>query len=124
MKKIAIILLFILTGLCAIAKEHPMNTMFNGWIGSSVKDVVRAWGDPTTIDYKRGQTEYVWYEASARYIPGTEFQEKVSCERRMIFDKTRHVIYGTFSGDGCPFTREGVKKWNNPNPKEEDFLFF
>lgn len=99
------------------AANHPMDDMFKTWIGVPVKEVVKYWGNPTDIDYERGQTEYEWKEVSTRFIPGTQYQQKTECERKLIVDVSGTVVYGTFSGNGCPFTTEGVKKWNNPKSK-------
>ena len=107
------------------AAEHPMDTMFKTWIGTPIKQAVKTWGQPTDIDYQRGQTVYKWQESSARYIPGTMFQEKTECERKLIVDISGKIVYGTFEGNGCPFTTEGVKKWNKPeklNNKSNVFL--
>lgn len=118
MKKIILTLSLILAGTAVCATvEHPMDAMFKTWINTPVKEVVKAWGNPTEIDYKRGQTEYKWAESSARFIPGTQFQQKVECERKLIVNVSGEVVYGTFNGTGCPFTTEGVKKWNNPKEK-------
>ena len=92
--------------------EHPMDTMFKTWVDTPIKEVIKVWGNPTDIDYKRGQTVYTWEDESTRYIPGSMFQRKVECERKLIVDISGRVVYGTFEGNGCPFTNEGVKKWN------------
>ena len=118
MKKYLLSAILILTGLTAVAAiDHPMDTMFKTWIGTPVKEVIKYWGNPSDIDYKRGQTVYKWEEANDRYIPGTMFQQKTECERILIVDISGKVVYGYFEGNGCPFTTEGVKKWNKPSVK-------
>lgn len=118
MKKIFLVAFISLIGSYTFAAaNHPMDEMFKTWIGTPIKEVVKYWGNPTDIDYERGQTEYEWKEASTRFIPGTQYQEKIECERKLIVDVSGTVIYGTFKGNGCPFTTEGVKKWNKPKNK-------
>ena len=115
MKNFIFIVCFLISSSVAIAAvEHPMDIMFKTWIDTPIKDVVKVWGNPTDIDYKRGQTEYKWEEEGSRFIPGTQYQQKIECERKLIVDVSGKVVYGTFSGNGCPFTTEGVKKWNKP----------
>lgn len=118
MKKSIVFTVLILAANTAIAAvEHPMDTMFKTWTGTPIKQVVKAWGNPSDIDYKRGQTVYTWKEESARYIPGTMYQHKTECERKLIVDISGKVVLGTFEGNGCPFTTDGVKKWNKPVKK-------
>ncbi len=116
MKKMMLLFVCVIAmGLYAdAAANHPMYDMFQTWVGTPVKEVVKYWGNPTDIDYERGQTEYEWKEVGTRFIPGTQYQQKTECERKLIVDVSGVVVYGTFSGDGCPFTTEGVKKWNKP----------
>ena len=118
MKKLYISAILILAGLGAYAAvEHPMEVMFKTWTDTPVKEVIKAWGNPSDIDYKRGQTVYKWSEKSSRYIPGTMFQQKTDCTRILISDISGKVVYGFFEGNGRPFTSEGVKKWNKPTVK-------
>ena len=77
-----------------------MDTMFKTWYETPIKEVVKYWGNPTDIDYKRGQTVYSWYEKSTRFIPGTMLQKKTECERRLIVDISGKVVYGTCIGFG------------------------
>lgn len=115
MKKFLLTITVLFFGIsCIAATEHPMDTMFKTWYNTPVKEVVKAWGNPTDIDYQRGQTVYKWEESSSRYIPGTQFQHKTECERKLIVDISGKVVFGTFDGNGCPFTSESVKKWNKP----------
>lgn len=113
MKKSVLFLIFTLTlNSAQAAIEHPMDTMFKTWIGTPIKEVVKAWGNPSDIDYKRGQTVYTWKEESTRFVPGTMYQHKTECERKLIVDISGKVIFGAFDGNGCPFTSDGAKKWN------------
>ncbi|MBQ2644967.1 hypothetical protein IJG14_05280 [bacterium] len=115
MKKIIIILGILSCGMASSASiNHPMEEMFKTWIDTPIKEVIKSWGNPTDIDYKRGQTVYKWEEESSRYIPGTQFQQKLECTRKLIVDISGKVVYGTFDGNGCPFTTEGASKWNKP----------
>lgn len=107
--------ILIMTGIIVYSSEHPMDLMFKTWIGSPVKSAIRLWGDPSDIDYKRGQREYKWVTTGTRFIPGTMFEERTQCERKLIVDVKGKIVYGSFSGNGCPFTRESVKHWNNPD---------
>lgn len=114
MKKIALFLL-IFAGAAVYAEiEHPMDAMLKTWYDTPIKEVVKYWGNATDIDYKRNQTVYSWEESTERYIPGTQFQRKLECERKLIVDISGKVIFGTFEGNGCPFTAEGAKKWAKP----------
>lgn len=115
MKKFLLTLTIIFAGLAAVAAEHPMDLMFKTWINSPIKSAIKEWGDASDIVYKRGQREYKWITTGTRFIPGTMFEERTYCERKLIVDKKGKIVYGTFSGNGCPFTRESVKAWNNPN---------
>ena len=115
MKKAILTTICIFSATAAFAYIHPTSKMFETWIGTPVKTVVKYWGNPTDITYGRGQTEYEWTEVSSRYIPGTQFQEKTECNRKLIVDVSGKVVYGTFSGNGCPFTSASVKKWNKPD---------
>lgn len=115
MKNFLLTISIMLVGMMVYASEHPMDMMFKTWIGEPVKSAIRQWGDPTDIDYKRGQREYRWITSGTRFIPGTMFEERTQCERKLIVDVKGKIVYGAFSGNGCPFTRESVKKWNNPD---------
>lgn len=115
MKKILLTTTVLLAGLMAYAAEHPMDMMFKTWIGTPIKSTIKEWGDPSDIVYKRGQREYKWITSGTRFIPGTMFEERTMCERKLIVDVKGKIVYGTFTGNGCPFTRESVKRWNNPN---------
>ncbi len=115
MKNFLLTLTIFFTGLAAVAAEHPMDLMFKTWINSPIKSAIKEWGDASDIVYKRGQREYKWITTGTRFIPGTMFEERTYCERKLIVDKKGKIVYGTFSGNGCPFTRESVKAWNNPN---------
>lgn len=115
MKKFIMSFLVVFIGISVNAEsEHPMDTMFQTWYGTPIKEVIKYWGNPTDIDYKRNQTVYKWEESSERYIPGTQFQRKLECERKLIVDVSGKVIFGSFDGNGCPFTSEGAKKWTKP----------
>lgn len=115
MKNFLLTSIILFAGLAVYAAEHPMDMMFKTWINEPVKSVIKQWGDPADIDYKRGQREYKWITSGTRFIPGTMFEERTYCERKLIVDVKGRVMYGTFSGNGCPFTRESVKAWNNPD---------
>ncbi|MGN0014689.1 MAG: hypothetical protein ACI37T_04655 [Candidatus Gastranaerophilaceae bacterium] len=117
MKKILLTAILLAGSYAIAAGNHPMDEMLKSWIGTPINDVIKYWGNPNDIEYERGQTEYEWKETSTRFIPGTQYQEKTKCERKLIVDVSGTVIYGTFEGNGCPFTTEGVKKWNKPKSK-------
>ncbi len=118
MKKSILALALILVGTGVYAQTiHPMDEMFKTWIGVKVKEAVKYWGNPSDIEYDQSQTKYQWKEVSTRFIPGTQFQEKTECERILIVDTTGLIVYGKYKGNGCPFTTEGVKKWNYPKSK-------
>ncbi len=115
MKKLLILLIIITMGSGVYASvKHPMEEMFATWYGTKIKFAIKSWGNPTDIEYDQSQTKYIWSESSARYIPGTQFQKKVECDRILIVDTTGLIVYGKYKGEGCPFTTESVKKWNNP----------
>lgn len=115
MRKFLFTAMILLSGLTVCSSEHPMDSMIKTWVNFPVKDVIEEWGDPTDINYLRGQREYIWITTGTRFIPGTMFEERTSCQRKLIVGKKGKIIYGTYSGNGCPFTKESVKKWNNPN---------
>jgi len=102
-------------GACAWAYgEHPMDKAMQTWIGMKAKEVVKIWGNPSDINYEQGQTKYIWEETQSRFIPGTQFQKKVDCNRILIVDTSGKVVFAKFTGEGCPFTSESAKKYINP----------
>lgn len=115
MKKFLLALVLISFGAGAFAAvENPTEAMFKTWYGVKIKKVVKYWGQPTDIEYDQSQKKYKWLEHSTRYIPGTQYQKRVACERVLIVDVSGRVVFGKYNGTGCPFTTEGVKQWINP----------
>lgn len=100
------------------AYEHPMDTMMKSWIGHLPKEAVKVWGNPTKIDYERGQTKYTWTEISSKFVRGTEFKQKTVCNRIFVTDTAGRIVFAKFTGDGCPFTTVGVnEKYPAPSNK-------
>ena len=122
MKKIFLCLVvFAICGAGAFAYgEHPMDKALQTWIGMKAKDVVKIWGNPTDIQYEQGQTKYIWEETQARFIPGTQLQKRVDCNRILIVDTSGRVAFAKFTGEGCPFTTESAKKYINPKKSRYD----
>lgn len=117
-KSILLIIIAVLCGAGVFAYgEHPMDKALQTWIGMRAKEVVKIWGDPSTIEYEQGQTKYIWEETQSRFIPGTQLQKRVDCNRILVVDTSGRVVYAKFTGEGCPFTTESAKKYINPNSK-------
>lgn len=115
MKKIILTMFcIIITSTSVLAAVNPMEQMFETWYGEKAKTVIKSWGNPTEIEYNQGQTKYIWSEDSARFIPGTQYQKRVNCTRTLIIDNSGKVVFGKYTGEGCPFTTVGVEKWKNP----------
>ncbi len=115
MKKICLfIMAAILTGAYVYAdSEHPMDKALQTWEGVKIKELVKAWGNPTNIVYEQGQTKYLWEESKGRFIPGTDYQKKVDCNKIFIVDTSGVIVYAKHAGDGCPFTTESAKEYSN-----------
>ena len=124
MKKIFLCLVIVsILGAGAFAYgEHPMDKALQTWIGMKAKEVVKIWGNPTDIQYEQGQTKYIWEETQARFIPGTQLQKRVDCNRILIVDTSGRVVFAKFTGEGCPFTTESAKKYLNPKTKSGYYL--
>ena len=116
MKKAVLFLVTVIfCGACAFAYgEHPMDKAMQSWIGMKAKEVVKIWGNPSDINYEQGQTKYIWEETQARFIPGTQLQKRVDCNRILVVDTSGRVVFAKFTGEGCPFTTESAKKYVNP----------
>ena len=115
-----LVVVFILEAGAFAYGEHPMDKALQTWIGMKAKDVVKIWGNPTDIHYEQGQTKYIWEETQARFIPGTQLQKRVDCNRILIVDTSGRVAFAKFTGEGCPFTTESAKKYLNPKKSRYD----
>ena len=121
MKKILILLFLLLfPSIHSFAgMRTTMDRLMESWTGENINSVVELWGLPSEIKTTDEGKIYYWNKKQDIIIGSFNFYGNMyggtsTCSKSFEVDENDIIIKGNWSGNACPMTYRGIKKYLNP----------
>ena len=121
MKKflIVVFLLAISVNVAFAGMKSTMDKLMESWTGENIDSVIELWGNPTEIKTSDSGKIYYWNKSRDIIAPGFgiyggAYGGTSTCNKSFEVDANNIIINWNWSGNACPMTYRGVKKYLNP----------
>ena len=126
-KELIILLLFMFSTLPSIAgMKSTMDKLMESWAGENIDSVITLWGNPTETKTSDNGKIYYWSNSRDIIAPGFgiyggTYGGTSTCNKSFGVDENNIIINWNWSGNACPMTYRGAKKYlNSKNNYQEN----